>query len=130
MAEIGAGLLVFLGVGKEDDSADCRYLAEKIVHLRIFEDEQQKMNRSLRQTGGQILLVSQFTLFADTRKGRRPGFSDAAPPEQADLLYLETAACLRAEGIEVQTGRFQAHMQVTLCNDGPVTLLIDSKKQS
>ena len=128
IAEIGQGLLVLLAVGKEDDSADCRYLAEKIVHLRVFEDDQDKMNRSLKDVGGQMLLVSQFTLFGDTKKGRRPGFSDAAPPERADQLYLETAERMREQGVEVQTGRFQTHMNVTLCNDGPVTFWIDSKK--
>lgn len=125
---IGGGLLVLLGVGRGDTESDARYIADKTANLRIFEDGAGKLNLSLKDTGGAVLLVSQFTLYADARNGRRPSFSEAAPPEQADALYREVADMLRGHGITVETGRFRTHMQVDLCNDGPVTLLLDSQK--
>jgi D-tyrosyl-tRNA(Tyr) deacylase len=128
VGKIEAGLLVLLGVSQDDDRADAGYLAEKVVELRIFPDDQGKMNRSLAETGGSMLLVSQFTLLGDCRKGRRPSFIDAAPPEKGEELYLAFAEAVRAKGIHVATGRFRAHMEVSLVNDGPVTMLLDSKK--
>ncbi len=126
---IGHGFVVLLGVGRGDTEADARYIADKTANLRIFEDGAGKLNLSLQDTGGAVLLVSQFMLYADARNGRRPSFSEAAPPEQANALYEQVAAILRGHGITVETGRFQTHMQVDLCNDGPVTLLLDSRKQ-
>ena len=126
---IGPGLLVLLGVGQEDGEAEARYLAEKSAGLRIFEDEQGKMNRSVVEVGGSVLVVSQFTLYGDCRKGRRPGFSAAAPPETANRLYLFYVEQLRQLGLTVATGIFQADMAVELVNDGPVTLLLDSRKE-
>jgi len=128
VGQIGEGTLVFLGVGREDNEEDCQYIADKISNLRIFHDNQGKMNRSLLDIAGSVLLVSQFTLYGDARKGRRPGFSEAAPPELGESFYLKVAARLRENGLKVETGTFQAHMQVHLCNDGPVTILLDSKK--
>lgn len=128
IGQIGEGVLVFLGVGHEDNEEDCQYIADKISNLRIFHDDQGKMNRSLLEITGSVLLVSQFTLYGDARKGRRPGFSDAAPPEIGERLYRKTAERLSDNGLTVATGQFQAHMQVHLCNDGPVTILLDSKK--
>lgn len=127
--EIGAGLLVLLGVGRNDRSEVARALAEKTVHLRIFNDEQGKMNRSLIETRGAALVVSQFTLYGDARGGRRPSYVEAASPEQAKQLYEEYVAALRALDVPVAMGVFQAHMEVELVNDGPVTLLLDSDKQ-
>ena len=127
--KIGAGLMVLLGVGHDDGAQDARYIADKIAYLRIFEDENGRLNRSVQDIGGSVLLVSQFTLYADARNGRRPSFSDAAAPEAANAWYEEVAALLRGHGLTVETGRFQSHMQVDLCNDGPVTLLLDSQKQ-
>ena len=126
--QIGAGLMVLLGVGHDDGAQDARYIADKIAYLRIFEDENGRLNRSVQDIGGSVLLVSQFTLYADARNGRRPSFSDAAAPEAANAWYEEVAALLRGHGLTVETGRFQSHMQVDLCNDGPVTLLLDSHK--
>lgn len=126
--EIGAGIVVLLGVGCKDKSEDVAYLAEKIANLRIFEDDVGKMNRSLREMGGGALVVSQFTLYGDTRGGRRPSFTRAAPSVQANPLYEEFVAALRAMGIRVETGIFQAMMSVELANDGPVTILLDSEK--
>lgn len=126
---VGQGLMVLLGVARGDTSEDALYLAEKTAGLRIFEDDQGKMNRSVEEVGGGILVVSQFTLLGDCRKGRRPGFTDAAPPELADRLYEDYVTTLRAHGITVATGVFRADMQVHLVNDGPVTMLLDSRKQ-
>lgn len=129
VGEIGGGLLILLGVEQGDGAEDARYLAEKSAQLRIFEDADGKMNLSLEDVGGQALVVSQFTLLADCRKGRRPGFSRAALPEKADALYQQFVALLRERGLTVATGIFQAEMQVHLVNDGPVTLLLDSRKE-
>jgi D-tyrosyl-tRNA(Tyr) deacylase len=129
VGRIGPGLLVLLGVGHADTDADIAYLAPKIAHLRIFEDAEGKMNRSLLDVGGSVLLVSQFTLYADTRKGRRPSFTGAAPPAQAAALVDACAAALRALGPPVAQGIFQAEMQVALINDGPVTIWIDSAER-
>ena len=129
VGEIGRGLLVLLGVGQGDGEADVRYLAEKTAGLRIFEDEQGKMNLSVEETGGAVLVVSQFTRYGDCRQGRRPGFSAAAPPEMANALYGRFVGLLRERGLPVATGVFQAEMAVALVNDGPVTLLLDSRKE-
>ena len=115
-----------LGVGKEDEESDALYLVEKILNLRIFADEENRFNRSALDVEAELLLVSQFTLYADTRKGRRPDFSAAAPPQHAETLYEYTVDRFRQAGIKVATGRFQAYMQVRLENDGPVTILLDS----
>jgi len=128
VASIGPGLLVFLGVGREDSLEDARYLAEKIAHLRIFSDAQGKMNLSLKDVGGQALVVSQFTLYGDCRQGRRPSFTQAAPPEQAKELYDLFILFLKEQGIQVATGEFQANMLVRIENQSPVTLLLDSRK--
>ena len=128
VGEIGAGLLVFLGVGHNDSEKDCDYLAGKIAHLRIFSDEQGLMNRSLLETGGEVLVVSQFTLWGDCVKGRRPSFTRAAPPEKAKPLYEHFTRLVREKGLNVATGLFQEMMEVDLVNDGPVTLLLDSEK--
>ncbi|MBA3916222.1 MAG: D-tyrosyl-tRNA(Tyr) deacylase [Acidobacteriales bacterium] len=127
-AEIGLGLLVFLGVTHADTGADCAYLAGKVSGLRIFEDGEQKMNLSVADVQGSALIVSQFTLYGDVRRGKRPSFDDAAPPEQARKLYEEFVRMLRAANIPCATGRFQASMEVELVNSGPVTILLDSKK--
>jgi D-tyrosyl-tRNA(Tyr) deacylase len=129
-AEIGLGVVILLGIGASDKDAYCadetlRYLAEKVANLRIFEDEQGKLNRSLLEVGGAALVVSQFTLYADTRKGRRPSFTDAAPPEIARPLVEHFASFLQAQGIPTQTGEFGAHMLVEIANDGPVTIWIE-----
>ena len=126
IGEIKQGLLVFVGVGKEDEEADADYLAAKIPQLRVFEDAEGKFNRSPLDTKGAILVVAQFTLFADCRKGRRPSFSDAAEPGKAHKLYHRFIAKLKENAICVSQGEFQAHMQVELVNDGPVTLLLDT----
>lgn len=128
VGEIGAGLLVFLGVGEEDSERDAEYLADKIANLRIFSDENDLMNLSLLDTGGSALVVSQFTLWGDCRKGRRPSFAKAARPESAKGLYEHYMALLQAKGITVASGRFQEMMDVHILNDGPVTLILDSKK--
>jgi D-tyrosyl-tRNA(Tyr) deacylase len=126
--EIGAGLLVVLGVNKTDNPESASYLAEKIANLRIFSDEAGKMNLSVLDTAGSALVVSQFTLYGDTRGGRRPSFIQAAPPEEANRLYQEFVKSLRSLGMKVETGVFQAQMLVELVNDGPVTILLDSEK--
>lgn len=128
VGSIGPGLLVLLGVARGDTEKDGEYLAEKLAGLRIFEDEEEKINRSVAQIGGSILLVSQFTLYGDVRHGRRPSFTQAAPPEEANRLYENLAQKLRDKGLTVETGQFQAHMEVALVNDGPVTILLDSGK--
>ena len=124
--EIGPGLLVLLGIGHGDGEAEVRLLAEKMINLRIFEDDQGKMNRSLLEVNGAVLVISQFTLYAECRKGRRPNFLAAAPPEQSVELYERFIAALRAREIMVATGRFGAEMEVELVNDGPVTIMLDS----
>ena len=126
--EIQTGLVILLGVGREDSAESALYLAEKIANLRIFPDDAGKMNRSLVESGGSALVVSQFTLYGDTRGGRRPSYIQAASPEIASRLYEEFVRCLRSFGIAVETGVFQAHMEVELVNDGPVTILLDSEK--
>jgi len=128
VGDIGPGLVVLLGVGHEDTIEDARYLADKIANLRIFEDPEGKMNLSVMDTGGAVLAVSQFTLMGDCRKGRRPGFSDAAAAEPAERLYEDFVASLRGAGVPVNTGRFQTTMLVEIHNHGPVTMLLDSKK--
>jgi D-tyrosyl-tRNA(Tyr) deacylase len=125
--KIGSGLLVFVGVGKGDGENDVSYLASKLPDLRIFEDASGKFNLSLKERGGEILIVSQFTLYGDCRKGRRPSFTEAEEPTAAKNLYDRLIDKMRGQGIPVQTGEFQAKMEVHLINDGPVTLLLDSK---
>ena len=127
--QIGAGLLVLIGVEEGDGDADFRYVADKVPNLRVFEDEQGKMNRSLLDVGGEVLAVSQFTLLGDARGGRRPSFITAARPETADPMYERLVADWRARGIRVETGVFGAHMKVSLVNDGPVTILLDSRRR-
>lgn len=129
VGQIGEGILVLLGAGKDDTPADADYLVDKILALRIFEDSDGKMNLSVADTGGSLLVVSQFTLYGDCRKGRRPSFDRAAPPEIAEALYEEFVLKLRARGARVETGRFRAMMDVHLVNSGPVTLLLDSRKE-
>jgi D-aminoacyl-tRNA deacylase len=128
VGKIGAGWLVLLGVAQGDTSEDVEKLAEKVIQLRAFEDDQGKMNRNVAEAGGAVLVVSQFTLLADCRGGRRPSFTDAAKPDQAERLYLEFVEKIRAAGLEAATGTFRAMMNVELVNDGPVTFLLDSKK--
>lgn len=124
-AEIGAGMTLLVGIGPGDGETQARWLAEKVVNLRIFDDDQGKINRSLLEVGGAALVVSQFTLYADTRKGRRPAFTEAAPPEIAAPLVERFAELLRGYGVPTQTGRFGAHMLVEIANDGPVTILLE-----
>lgn len=125
-AEIDRGVLILLGVGRQDTPDNIQYLADKCIHLRIFGDGQGKMNRSLLDVEGQALVVSQFTLYGDTRKGRRPGYSGAAPPEMAEAYYEDFVEALRSRGVSVRTGQFGANMQVEIHNDGPVTLMIET----
>ena len=127
IARIGNGLLVLIGVARQDNAAGAETLADKIVHLRIFEDESGKLNRSLLEVGGQMLVVSQFTLYGDCRKGRRPSFVNAAPPDTARKLYEHFVARVADHGVQVATGRFRALMAVSLVNDGPVTLILDTE---
>ena len=127
--QIGRGALLLVGVGKDDTERDADYLAEKIAHLRIFSDTAGKMNLSLLDVGGAALVVSQFTLYGDCRKGRRPGFDAAAPPELANKLYEYLAAKIRLMGVRVETGVFQASMAVKLVNDGPVTFVLESRSK-
>ena len=126
LSAIGPGLLVFLGVTHTDSQQDAAWLAAKVARLRVFEDDQGKMNRSVQEINGSVLVVSQFTLYGDTRRGNRPGFDQAARPEMAEPLYESFVALLREAGLAVATGRFAADMQVALANDGPVTLLLES----
>jgi D-tyrosyl-tRNA(Tyr) deacylase len=128
VGRVGAGLLVFVGVASGDGPDDVRYISSKIRDLRIFPDEEGRMNRSVVESGGGILVISQFTLMGDCRKGRRPSFDAAAPPEIARALYDDVVRDLKALGIAVETGVFQAHMDVSLVNDGPVTMLLDSRR--
>jgi D-aminoacyl-tRNA deacylase len=129
VGRIGPGLAVLLGVGSADTALDSDYLADKVLHLRVFADEAGQMNRSVVDTGGGILVVSQFTLYGDVRRGRRPSYSEAAPPELATRLYEHFVSRLRPSGLEVATGVFRATMDVALVNEGPVTILLDSRKQ-
>ena len=126
VGSIGPGLLVLLGVANGDVEDDAKYLVEKVANLRIFADLTNRFNRSARDTGAELLIVSQFTLYADTRKGRRPDFNQAAPREEAQRLYEHSVELFRQTGLKVETGQFQAYMQVNLWNDGPVTLMLDS----
>ncbi len=126
VGRIGPGLVVFLGVATEDTESDAQYLVDKTVNLRIFADEQNRFNRSALDIGAEFLIISQFTLYAGTRRGRRPDFTQAAPPEQAQRLYEHTVGLFQATGLTVATGVFQEYMQVSLQNDGPVTLMLDS----
>jgi D-tyrosyl-tRNA(Tyr) deacylase len=125
VAEIQGGLVALVGVGPADNEQNTRLMAEKIAYLRIFEDDQEKMNLSVRDVGGSVIVVSQFTLYADARKGRRPSFTDAAPPEVARPLVERLAELLRGHGVPTQTGEFGAHMLVDIENDGPVTILLE-----
>jgi len=129
VGRIGQGLVVFLGVANGDTEKDAQYLAQKIVNLRIFADEEGKFNLSALDINAELLLVSQFTLLADTRKGRRPSFTDAAPPVQAEELFDYFVEQTRATGLKVEMGRFQAYMQVEIRNDGPVTIMLDSREK-
>ena len=125
---VGTGLMVLIGVSVDDTDADLKYMAEKVPNLRIFDDENGVMNRSVLDVGGSILAVSQFTLYGDARGGRRPSYIRAAKPDKADELYEKLIACWRGKGIHVETGVFRADMKVSLVNDGPVTILLDSEK--
>ncbi len=129
VSAIGKGILVLLGVGLNDSDGDAAWLADKTANLRIFEDEQGKMNLSVLDVGGEVLVVSQFTLYGDARKGRRPSFTDAAPPERADALYQTYVGELQSRNVPVQTGQFRAKMLVTIENDGPVTILLDTAQR-
>jgi D-tyrosyl-tRNA(Tyr) deacylase len=129
VGSIGPGLVVFVGVANGDSERDVQYLAEKTTGLRIFDDGQGRLNLSVQDIGGELLLVSQFTLLADTRKGRRPSFTDAAPPAQAEALFNQFVEQVRATGLKVATGRFQQYMQVEIHNDGPVTIMLDSREK-
>ena len=128
VGSIGKGFLILLGVGPEDDESHCRYLAEKALGLRVFEDENGKMNRSLEDVGGEVLVVSQFTLYGNCRKGRRPSFTEAAPPELGNRLYEQFLKDCESLGFPPQHGRFGADMQVASVNDGPVTLILDTQQ--
>lgn len=127
---IGQGLLVFLGVGKDDTQTDIDFIADKVANLRIFEDADGKMNLSVQDIGGSVLLISQFTLFGDCRKGRRPDFTAAGPPDMANRLYEQTIDAVKEKGVPVETGIFAAHMDIDALNDGPVTLILDSKRST
>jgi len=127
VGSISRGLVVFVGVANGDTEKDAQYLAQKLVNLRIFSDQEDRFNLSALDIEGELLLVSQFTLLADTRKGRRPSFTDAAPPPQAEALFRQFVEQVRATGLKVATGRFQQYMQVEIHNDGPVTIMLDSK---
>ena len=126
IATIRMGLVVLVGVSRQDGEDEARYIADKVVNLRIFPDEEGRFNRSALDTGAELLIVSQFTLYGDTRRGRRPSFAEAAPPEQAESLFDQTIRLFEETGLTVRTGRFQAHMMVSIYNDGPVTIMLDS----
>ena len=128
VGSIDRGLLVLLGVAQGDEAKDATWMAEKIVSLRVFEDDQRKMNLSVKEVGGSLLAVSQFTLLGDCRKGRRPSFVEAAPPELAERLYEAFVSEVGGLGVPTATGRFQVHMEVSLVNEGPVTILVDSRR--
>lgn len=128
VGSINKGILVLLGVGREDTEEDLKWLVDKVVNLRIFEDDEGKMNKSVKDVNGEILVVSQFTLYGDCRRGRRPSFTQAAPPEKGKLFYEKFIELLKEEKVKVENGVFGAKMEVHLINDGPVTILIDSKK--
>jgi D-aminoacyl-tRNA deacylase len=128
VGQIGRGLVVFIGVANGDGPADTEYIASKVVELRVFDDERARMNRSVGDVGGAVLIVSQFTLMGDVRRGRRPGFDDAAAPDVAEQQYAALVDRIRASGVQVETGVFRADMHVALVNDGPVTILIDSRR--
>jgi len=128
VGRIGQGLVALIGVESDDGQEDVRYIADKIAGLRVFEDADGKMNRSVQETGGGVLAVSQFTLLGDCRKGRRPSFTTAAPPDRAEALYLRVVELLEEQNIPVALGRFRAHMDVDITNDGPVTILLDSRR--
>jgi D-aminoacyl-tRNA deacylase len=128
VGSIGIGSVILLGVTKTDNEEDARYLADKVIQLRIFSDDAGRMNRSLVEAGGSLLVVSQFTLYGDCRKGRRPSFDQAAPPEQARTLYERFIQCLKSSNIAVETGVFQAEMEIYLINDGPATFILDSER--
>ena len=128
VGRIGPGMMVLIGVSTEDTDADLKYMAEKVPNLRIFDDENGVMNRSVLDAGGSILAVSQFTLYGDARGGRRPSYIRAAKPEEANAMYTRLVEAWRAKGVRVETGRFRAEMMVSLVNDGPVTILLDSEK--
>jgi len=128
VGKIGRGLVIFVGVANGDTEKDAQYLAQRTVNLRLFSDEVGRFNLSALDIQGELLLVSQFTLLADTKKGRRPSFTDAAPPSQAEQLFEQFVGQVRATGLKVETGRFQQYMQVEIHNDGPVTILLDSKR--
>ncbi|MSQ32183.1 MAG: D-tyrosyl-tRNA(Tyr) deacylase [Dehalococcoidia bacterium] len=127
VGSIGKGLVLLVGIGVGDNEKDAQFLADKTANMRIFEDSQEKMNASALEVGCELLAVSQFTLYADVRKGRRPSFTDAAPPEEARLLFDKFVEMLKATGLKVETGRFREHMHVEIHNDGPVTIMMDSK---
>jgi len=129
VGQIGRGLLVYLGVGREDNETDAVFIADKIINLRVFADSNDKMNLNVKDAAGQVLIVSNFTLFGDCRKGRRPGFDLAAQPDCAERLYEKVVELVKTEGLKVQKGVFAAYMDVTASNDGPVNFLLDSKKQ-
>ena len=129
VGRMGRGLVVLVGIANGDTEKDAQYLAQKIVNLRIFADQEERFNLSALDIKGELLLVSQFTLLADTRKGRRPSFTDAAPPAQAEELFQQFVGEVRAAGLKVETGRFQQYMQVEIHNDGPVTIMLDSKEK-
>lgn len=128
VSETGKGLVVLLGVGKEDNDNDVNYIADKVMNMRVFEDENQKMNLSLKDVNGELAIVSQFTLYSDMRKGRRPSFFEAEAPERANELYNQLVERCRDSGVHVKTGEFQTYMKINLENDGPVTILLDSKR--
>lgn len=129
LGRIGPGLVVLIGISREDDESDAEYIVAKAINLRIFPDEQGRFDRSALDNTSELLVISQFTLYGDTRKGRRPSFTEAASPDQADALFARTLEKFRATGLKVETGKFQAHMLVDISNDGPVTIMLDSADQ-